>query len=71
MKTVLGDKVRDRVSGFAGIATGRAEYLYTTPTVQITPVATGADGKLLGAVWLEEAQLEPADDRPRAGYAPL
>ncbi len=66
----LGRKVRDKVSGFEGIVTGRAEYLYTTPTVQVTPEAVGSDGKLIGSVWLEEAQLEPAGAKRLAGYTP-
>lgn len=66
----LGTKVRDRVSGFTGLATGRAEYLYTTPTVEVTPDTIGTDGKLIGAVWLEEAQLEPAGEKSAAGYRP-
>lgn len=64
----LGDKVCDRVSGFTGLATGRAEYLYTTTTVQVTPEAVDSNGKLIGAVWFEEAQLEVADEKPAAGY---
>lgn len=64
----LGAKVRDKVSGFTGLATGRAGYLYTTATVQVTPKSIGADGKLIGCVWFEESQLEPANDKREAGY---
>lgn len=33
----LGSKVRDTLTGFTGIATGRAEFLYGCVKIQITP----------------------------------
>lgn len=33
----LGDKVRDRVSGFEGIATGRYEYIFGCLQYSVTP----------------------------------
>ena len=64
----LGAKVRDKISGFAGVATGRAEYLYTTPTVQVSPEGLDSSGKLLGAVWFEETQLELTNGKNVVGY---
>lgn len=66
----LGDKVRDRVSGFTGVATGRAEYLYTTPTVQVTPEAIGSDGKLIGSVLPSWQEHRRGAHRPSLAQRP-
>lgn len=64
--TKLGDKYRDRITGFEGTATGRAEYLYEEPSVQITR----ADGSgKPESVWLAEGRLDPAEhESPGFGH---
>lgn len=56
MSIELGTKVRDRVTGYEGIAIGRAVYLTAAPQVGVSaPVL--ADGKLPDVVWFEEGRL--------------
>lgn len=59
MKTELGEKVRDRLSGFEGVCTARAEYLYGVPRVEVTPVAKSGD-KSDEPRWFEESRVEAA-----------
>jgi hypothetical protein len=53
----LGAKVREKVTTMEGIAIGRAEYLYGSPSVLVQPEAL-KDGVAQKPQWLEEAQLE-------------
>lgn len=59
----LGDTVKDRISGFTGIAVGRSEYLYANPRIQVQPEAM--DGCLpVAEQWMDEGRLETtATDR--------
>lgn len=52
----LGDKVKDSISGFIGIATGRSEYLYGCVRICVTP-AEMKDGKPIDPLWFDEDQL--------------
>lgn len=52
MKIELGDKVKDKITGFTGIATGRAEYL--TGCVRFMVERAGKDSK---AEWYDEGRL--------------
>lgn len=65
----LGVKVRDRVSGFEGMVTGRAEYLHSMSTVRVSPKALDTNGQPVGAVWIEEAQVEPAEAKFPPGFS--
>ncbi len=54
----LGQRVRDRISGFEGTVTGRAEYLTgCTQCVVVPDVA--ADGSHREAHWFDEQRLAP------------
>ena len=55
----LGQKVKDSISGFLGIATCRAEYLYGCIRIQITPSKIGTDGKPIEAQYFDEEQCIP------------
>ena len=57
MAIVLGQKVRDKVSGFEGIATGRAVYINGCVRICIEP-PVDKDGKYQEHTWLDESQLE-------------
>lgn len=37
----LGDTYRDKVTGFEGVVTARAEYLYEPDRVQLEPLVPG------------------------------
>jgi hypothetical protein len=52
----LGERVRDRVTGFEGTAIGRAEYLYDVASVLVAAETkqAAADSR-----WLAETRLEP------------
>jgi hypothetical protein len=72
----LGDKVRDRINGFTGIVTGRAEYLYGCVQVLVAPQKTTKEGKRPDSEWLDEDRVEvlkagvhgkPASAATRAG----
>lgn len=63
----LGDRVRDRISGFEGIVIGITDWLYQCrrPIVQPT---TMNDGKPTGTESFDEPQLEVIE---RAAFAPM
>lgn len=52
----LGDRVRDALTGFMGVATGRAEYLYGCVQVQVTPRVL-KEGKPVEPQWFDEQRL--------------
>jgi hypothetical protein len=65
----LGEKGRDRVTGFVGVVTGRAEYLEDTPSLRLTATLGPTDD--LKERWVAEARVDPADDDPPpAGFHP-
>lgn len=53
----LGDKVKDTITGFVGIAVARHSYLNGCNRVTIQPVVK-KDGSLLEAQTFDEPQLE-------------
>ena len=53
----LGVQGRDKVTGFAGIVVGRAEYLYGCLQYAIAP-PVGADGKIGDTHWFDEGRVE-------------
>lgn len=57
MKIELGSKVKDKISGFEGIATGRNVYLNGCIHILVSP-KTDKDGKLPDGHWIDEPQLD-------------
>lgn len=53
----LGQQVRDKVTGFTGIATTRIQYLNGCIQYGVKP-RIGEDGKLRESEYFDEAQLE-------------
>jgi len=52
----LGDSVKDKITGYVGIAIGRSEFLYSSSRVEVQSDAM--DGpKLLDPEWFDEARL--------------
>lgn len=51
----LGDTVKDTVTGFVGVATGRVEYLHGTPRWLVERL--DKDGKLQ-CEWFDEERIE-------------
>lgn len=52
----LGDKVKDRITGFVGIATARCVYLNGCVQIQITPPAKNNETQKV--TWIDEDQIE-------------
>ena len=52
---MLGKKVKDRVTGFTGIVTGKAEYLHCNE-IQYQ-VESCTDSNELQSLWLTESRL--------------
>ncbi len=54
---LLGDTVKDRISGFKGIATARSEFLHGCVRILISPEGL-KDAKPIESQWVDEPQLE-------------
>ncbi len=57
----LGSEVKDRVTGFAGIATARIEYMNGCIQYCVKP-KMGKDKKMPEGAWIDDAQLEVIGD---------
>lgn len=58
-KVNLGDRVKDRINGFVGIVTGRADFLYGCRQVVVAPENLGSDmSKHPDGAWLDEDRVE-------------
>ncbi|HAM56249.1 MAG TPA: hypothetical protein DCQ64_12950 [Candidatus Rokubacteria bacterium] len=64
----LGDRVRDNITGFEGVATGRTEYLYGCVRICIEPSAL-QEGKPIEAIWFDEQRLDKASAAKTGGPA--
>jgi len=56
MDKLLGKQAQDKVTGFEGLITGRAEYLYGCAQYCLMPQAR--EGKVLDAIWIDEGRVE-------------
>jgi hypothetical protein len=52
----LGQKAQDKITGFEGIITGRAQYLYGCDQYCIVPPAK--DGKISESQWFDEGHIQ-------------
>lgn len=59
----LGEKARDKVSGFTGIAVARTEWMYGCVRITIQP-HVGSDGKKVDADTFDEPAVEAVTDEP-------
>jgi hypothetical protein len=66
----LGEKVTDRITGFTGVATARAEYLNGCVRIQIEP-RVQEDGKLPEAQWIDEQRLTDTSEAEAGGPGPV
>ena len=55
---ILGEKVKDKVTGFEGIATSRVEYLNGCIQYGVTPKIKVKENKKPGVEYIDEGQLE-------------
>lgn len=58
MSIKLGDKVKDKISGFTGIATAMAKYLNGCTRILVEPSKLDDDGKIIKAIWFDDVQIE-------------
>ena len=56
----LGDRARDKITGFVGIVVGRTEWLYGCQRLALKSEEL-KDGKTLDAEWFDEPQVELVD----------
>lgn len=56
----LGKKARDKITGFEGIVTGRAQYLTGCDQYSLAPPAK--DGSINRSEWFDEGRLEVIGD---------
>ena len=55
-KVHLGDRVKDSITGFKGIAVARSEYLYGCTSYCVSPEALH-EGKTITGHWFDEPRL--------------
>lgn len=60
----LGKKAKDKITGFTGIITGRAQYLTGCDQYVIAPPAI--EGKLESSQWFDEGRVEIIGDGVKA-----
>jgi hypothetical protein len=54
----LGDRVRDTISGFSGVAVGRTIWLHGCERLGIAPTELDKDGKPRPVEWFDIFQVE-------------
>jgi hypothetical protein len=58
VKVKVGDRVKYRIDGFAGIATGITHYLFQCSQVHVAPEDLDKDGKAKAGRWIDEPWLD-------------
>jgi len=66
MQTKLGQKVQDSITGFAGIVTGKAEYITGCIQILVQPPASVLDkaGEFKEPHWIDEDRVIVLDAEP-------
>ena len=54
----LGDRVKDKIIGFVGIAVAQTNWLYGCVRIGVQSEELTKDGNVLDPVWIDEGQLE-------------
>lgn len=63
----LGDRVRDKVTGFEGIVVCRSEWLQGCVRLSVQPEKLDKEGKVKESVTFDELQLEMVKQRVHNG----
>lgn len=64
MNIKLGQKVRDKITGFMGVVTGKVQYISGCHQALVAPAAS-VDGRSLGEPqWFDEQRLLVTDAKP-------
>ncbi|MDR2919720.1 MAG: hypothetical protein LBV72_10205 [Tannerella sp.] len=56
----LGQKVKDKITDFEGVAIAKCEYLHGTPMYQIAFITEAKD---INQLWIDAARLETVDEQ--------
>ncbi|MBA7626618.1 hypothetical protein ES703_34072 [subsurface metagenome] len=67
MAIKLGDKVKDNITGFEGVAVARVVYLNGCISIQVKPAKLKKDGSMIEAEWLDEQRLTFASKAKAGG----
>lgn len=59
--STLGKKVKDKATGFIGIVTAEATYLFK-PTLSVLVEAESVDNKVPSSDWFDESRLEVIEE---------
>ena len=66
----LGDVVKDRLTGFSGVAVSRIEYLNGCIQYEVQPEGLGKDGVPVKALWFDAQRLTEKRPARRPGGPP-
>jgi hypothetical protein len=66
----LGNLVKDKITGFAGIVIGRAEYLNGCISVLVQPEGVTSEGQPIESHWFDEQRLTAASEAKAGGPQP-
>ena len=62
----LGQKVKDSITGFEGIATGKCIYLNGCIQIQVRPIEL-RDGRMIDSEWIDEQRLTNTSEATNGG----
>lgn len=63
----LGDRVRDSLTGFAGVVIGWSVFVYCSPRAEVQAESC-ENGKPRESVWFDAARLERCNGEKAVGY---
>ncbi len=63
----LGDTAKDKISGYTGIITGRAEYLYSNPQIRIGAQSLH-NGAPVVSQWFDEDSVQVIKENKEMGF---
>ena len=58
MTITLGDRIKDRLTGFSGICSGITEFLYGCRKLHVQPETLGKDGRIQDPEYIDEPRIE-------------
>jgi hypothetical protein len=64
----LGDKVRDSVTKFEGVALAKMDALFEATQFRIHRETLKSDGDIQGGIWIEAGRLEVLDSPRMIGF---
>ena len=70
MSIKLGDKAKDKISGFKGIVTAKSEYLNGCTRILIESMGLQESGIPVEAQWFDDVQVETIKSGAFAGKVP-